>query len=160
MHDTAARQQCEFRRMGQQGVHQCALGMACSGMDHQPRGLVDDQNRLVLMDDIQRDVLALPTDFRFQYRIDLDVGPLRHLIPRPALLAVHGHRPGPDPFLQPRTGILRKQLGRDLIQSAAVHLLRHIGLQFHPFSHHNSCLCARQPVVKYRSIKHPRCVGY
>ena len=55
--------------MGEQGVHQRAARMSRRRMHHKPGRLVDNDDVVVLIDDIERDLLA----FR------LGVGRLRHL---------------------------------------------------------------------------------
>ena len=45
--------------MGDQGVDQRAVGIAGGRMHDEARRLVDDDEVLVLVDDLQRDVLAL-----------------------------------------------------------------------------------------------------
>ena len=43
--------------MGDQRIHQRAGGVAGGGVDHQPARLVDDDDRIVLEHDVERDVL-------------------------------------------------------------------------------------------------------
>jgi hypothetical protein len=45
--------------MMQQRIHQRAVPVAAARMDDQPGRLVDDQQRLVLEDDVERDVFRL-----------------------------------------------------------------------------------------------------
>lgn len=45
--------------MGDQCVDQSAVRIARCGMHHQPGGLVDDDEVVVLIDHVQRDILAL-----------------------------------------------------------------------------------------------------
>ncbi len=44
--------------MGDQRIDQRAGLMACGGMDHQAFGLVDDDDVVILIDDIERDIFA------------------------------------------------------------------------------------------------------
>ena len=53
MDDASARDFLESRRVVQQAVHQGAAGIACSGVYHQPGGLVDDQQVFVLENDVE-----------------------------------------------------------------------------------------------------------
>jgi len=51
--DAGSRQLLEFRCVTQQPVHQRACRIAGTGMHDESRGLVDDEQMLVLVDDVQ-----------------------------------------------------------------------------------------------------------
>ena len=59
-------------RPTQQGVDQRAGRVARAGMDHQPRRLVDDEHRLVLVGEAQRDRLGSQGGVRRRRELDLD----------------------------------------------------------------------------------------
>ena len=49
----------DFAAMGDQRIDQRAVGIARRRMHHQPRRLVDDDEVLVLVDHVERNILAL-----------------------------------------------------------------------------------------------------
>jgi len=62
VHDARALDAADPRKacaaMGDQRVDQRAGLMACAGMHHQPLGLVDHDDVLILIDDIKRDIFT------------------------------------------------------------------------------------------------------
>ena len=58
VHDAGARHIRQRGRMMQQGIEQRAIAIACTGVNDEPRRLVDDQQMLVLEDDVERNVFA------------------------------------------------------------------------------------------------------
>ena len=58
VHDAGARHAGERGRVREQGVEQRSAPVAAAGVHDQPRRLVDDEERVVFVDDRERDVLG------------------------------------------------------------------------------------------------------
>jgi hypothetical protein len=58
MHDAGARQRGQRRVAMEQRIHQRAVGIAGARMHDQAGGLVEDEHRVVLVQDVERDVLG------------------------------------------------------------------------------------------------------
>ena len=95
MHDTgpglAADRQHAGPAMGDQGVHQRAVEIAGGRMHHQPRLLVDDDQILVFVNHLKRDILALRNGRRHRRHRHREIvvrfDPVVGVFYRPALLS-------------------------------------------------------------------------
>ncbi|MCY1557676.1 hypothetical protein D9M68_945460 [compost metagenome] len=85
----------------QQPVEHGAAPVAGGRVNHQPGGLVDDQQRVVFIDHVQRHILRRKgRGFGGGLRLHLDAVAHLHRIARAAHLAVDAHRAAFDPLLQ------------------------------------------------------------
>ena len=106
--------------MGEQGVEQGTLPVAAAGMNDQSGRFVDDDQRVVLMDDGQRNVFGSERGFfRRQHRSNDDLFATVQFVARRAAEAVYGDSAFLDPGGEPGTGILGQQLRQRLVQSQA-----------------------------------------
>ena len=105
----------EIPAMGHEGVNESARLVAGRGMDDHPRRLVHDEEMLVLVGDIERNVLGNDLERPGRAEGQRDPLPLPHLPGRfDRRLAVDQHIPRADRFLDPRArelGDLRAQEG-------------------------------------------------
>ena len=119
MHDAGARQQFQVWIVMQQGIHQGAAGIAGTGMDHQPRRLVQHDQVLVLVQDVQRNGFGRGAGLHFQHRVQGDGLAAKHGIPRAHRGPVQQHITGFDPACQPRARVLGEQFRKHLVQPPA-----------------------------------------
>ncbi len=104
----------------QQRVEQRALPIARAGMRHQTCRLVDDQDRLVLVNDVQADVFRLVGVFLGQrFRRHLHILAAPHLLFPACRQAAQQDMAGLDPALQAVARVFRQQLGQTLVESFA-----------------------------------------
>ena len=119
VHDAGARDVVQLRQVVQQGVEQGAAPVAVARMDDESGRLVEDEQRLVLIDDIERNVLGRRRLGPFVRRLgDAD------LLAAPEFVLGLGERgaghvdaPFADPALQPAARMLRQQAGENLVET-------------------------------------------
>ncbi len=91
--------------MADQRIDQRPVGMAGGGVDDEPGRLVDDDEMLVLVDDVERDVLALDGQIFRRGRVERDGRPRGELARGVARdLAVDEDAAVLDQRLEPRAG--------------------------------------------------------
>ena len=125
MHDAGAQRAADagetVAAVVEQGVDQGAVRMARRGMDDEPARLVDDDDVVVLVDNVQRDVLRNGVDGRGLFGGEFDLLVSRELVALVRRFAVHEDTPVLDGFrrggagqvfncageagVEPRTGI-------------------------------------------------------
>src|SRR5690554_1119212 len=126
VHDTGTGHLSNIGAVVQQGIHQRAAVMPCCRMYHQPGRLVDHHDRIIFIDDIQRDRLTGVVVDALQLGFYLDPLATVELVTGPEHLAVNGQSPLLDPALQARTGVIGEQLRDRLIQSHSEHFGRYL----------------------------------
>ena len=138
LHDAGPRRLRQLGTVMQQGVDQGAVGVARAGVNHQARGLVDNDEMLVFMDDVQREGLAGPVLVPvFQQGVDLDDRAGAHGVFLRQGRAIDRDEAGLYPALQARAGMLRTQQSQRLVQPFAAMPLRHSHTQCLAFHIHN-----------------------
>src|SRR5690606_33166140 len=99
VHDTGTRYVGNRRIIMKESVKYRTVRIARARMNNKVARLVDDQNIVIFVDDIQRDILRLEADFLFDFSIDGDSFPTKHFlfwfVPD---LAVYQHALVKDPF--------------------------------------------------------------
>src|SRR3569833_1497165 len=88
-------------------------------MHYQPRGLVDHQQRPVLEDDIERNLLRRHPSFGLDAGFNQDLLSANDPVTPPQLATIDLDGPGVDPSLQPGPGVLRQQPRQRLIEAQA-----------------------------------------
>jgi len=133
MHDAGAGDCGKLWRMVQQRVGERAVPIAATGMDHQPRGFVDDDERIVFVDDRERQGLRYErVPARIRQRRDDDALAAIDLLFRRRRPARDGNAAGIDPRSdaaarvlgdQPRQRLIEPQPGK-LVGKRELSLLR------------------------------------
>ena len=109
------------RAMRQQGIHQSSRLRAGCGMDHQPFGLVDDNQIVVFVDDVERDIFCLglfERPCRGKIHDDFIAGP--QAITCFTGFFVDGDRMGSDQPLNMGAGDVRQTFGQKDVQTRLV----------------------------------------
>jgi hypothetical protein len=134
----------------QQGILQGAVRIARRRVHHQAGGFVDDQQRGVLMDQIQRDILGQVLHLRVESRLQHYTLATVDLLPgTQADLAIETYTTLSDPLLQPGAGKIGEQGGQGLVQAFAGELSADLpGELLHPVTHCSS--------IQYRPQNHYR----
>ena len=99
--------------------------MAGRRVHHQARGLVDDQQVLVLIDNIEGNFLGLPAHLGFRLGIQRQAIIQHHFVPRLSRLTIHRQRAAFDPGLQAGTGVFGHQFGSGLVKAPITQFRRH-----------------------------------
>jgi hypothetical protein len=116
--------------MGDQGVDQCSRGVAGRRMHDQAPGLVDDDDVVVLVHDIERDILALRLGGRGLRHVDYDRIATGDMISGVADDGVlDGHGTGEDQRLQPGPRQLRSALCEHAVKPGRALVARDDDLQ-------------------------------
>ncbi|MOA06414.1 hypothetical protein D3C78_1260460 [compost metagenome] len=124
-------------------------------MHHQPGGLVQHQQVLVLVDDVEGDILRQILDLRLALGLQLQHGTAVDDVARTQHGAVDGQPAILDPASQARARMIGKDLGGDLVKTLPAQLGRHLGTQLNDFGHggHRGGPCgfgfSHRLVVKY-----------
>ena len=119
----------------QQGVEQGTAGMAGSRVHHQARRLVDDQDLIVFIDDVQRNVLGLPFALGFLLGFQGQHGTAMHGVTRAQDSTVDRQTAIFDPGRQPRARILVEQLGGDLVEALTAQFGRDLCAKLNDLGH-------------------------
>ena len=118
VHDTRTRQASQLRRVREQRIEQRPVPVAAARMNDEPRRLVQDEERLVLVHHVERDVLRTESEYlRIGFGVDLDALAAAQLLPRNGGKPVERHVVIPHPARKAAARVLRQQAGEDLIQS-------------------------------------------
>jgi hypothetical protein len=117
MDDASAGQLREVGIEVQERVLKRAAGIPGAWMYDQTGGLVDHEQVSILEGNLKVDDLRRNRDRIGQYGVDLDPLTADDLVFRSKLPSIHKHLPGLDPGLDPGSGILRKQLRQDLVET-------------------------------------------
>lgn len=112
--------------MGKQRILECAAPVPRRWMDHQPRRLVENDQRFILMDDIQRKGLSAHFGQRFKRDLKLDGFTAMGLVAGFGEYAVDLNLPLSDPFGDPASGIVRQQLTHGLVKPKAPQMVRNL----------------------------------
>ena len=116
VHDARARQLSGIGIAMQQAVEHRAAPVACSRVHNQAGRLVDDEQRVVFVDDIQVDRLSHEGVLIGRaLRHDLDASAAGYRCARAHRSAIHAHSTGVDPLLQAAARVIGQQLGQRLI---------------------------------------------
>ena len=124
MHDARPRFTADGERtltaMGDQGIDQGSVGIAGRGMHDKARGLVDDDQVVVFVDDIQRNILALRRRGRRRWHrhriIFAWFDPVIGVFYRPR---AQEHRAFRQQLLEPGTGEIGEGGGQETVQPPA-----------------------------------------
>src|SRR6266550_3975928 len=118
MNDAGTRKSGELWRVMQQSVQQRTVAVAAARMDNQPRRFVDNDNRLVLVNDGNLDRLRRIRNGECVLHC-LDDDPLTAGKPSFALgdLAIERDGPGVNPVLEATAGMLRNQPRERLVEA-------------------------------------------
>ena len=109
--------------MGQQGVDQCAIGRSGRGMDNHARGLVDDDQVVVLMGDNKGNRLGTSLDWFGIGNGDQVILPLGHA----GLAVAHDAARAADRALGDQAGQARPRQGRRLWYRQCKRLIKPVG---------------------------------
>ncbi len=116
MHDACTGQNAETGAVMQQRIEQRARPVATTGVDNEPHRLVDDKQRVVLVEDVQRNVLRTLGKHRLGwFRADQHDLPAPHLGLGIRRGTVDEDPPGLEPGLKPAAGMFGKQSSECLI---------------------------------------------
>ena len=115
MDETGARQHRKLRVAMQQRVLQRARAIAGTGMDDEPDGLVDDEQRVIGVNDVERDRLGLRRDGRFELGLERELLPAFEQQARLGTVASDRELARIDPSAQPAPRELGQQGGRRLV---------------------------------------------
>ena len=105
MHQSGPGQSGQFRVMMQQGIDQRTVTVARSGMNHQPRGLVDHQQISIFVAERQRHILGNGDGFGGHHQFAADGFAASDWIAGAADLTVDPQVTGLQPMLQPAARI-------------------------------------------------------
>ena len=130
MDNAGTRHVDDVRHVVQQSVEQGAIGVPGSRVHHQSSRFVDDQDLLVFVDDIQRDILSNPLTLGFLLGLERQQGTTMDDVARTQHRTVNRHQPLFNPGRQTRTRVLGKQECGDLIEALTAHFIGHLGVQF------------------------------
>ena len=111
----------------QQAVEHRATPVACSRVHNQAGRLVDDEQRVVFVDDVQVDWLGHEGVLigRALWH-DLDASAAGYRRARAHRRAIHAHGTGVDPLLQAAARVIGQELGQRLIQALSVQNFRNL----------------------------------
>ena len=118
VHEAGARQQRELGIAMQQRVLQRARAIAGAGVHDEADGLVDDEQRVVGVDDRERYRLGPRFDCGFELGLERELLAALQQHARFGFAASDRQRPGVDPGAQPAPRELRQQRGGRLIEAA------------------------------------------
>ena len=129
VHDAGTRQARQALVVVQQGVLQGAVGVARGRVHHQPGGLVDHQQVLVLVADLQRD--GLGKAFHLPLRLGVQFHPVagRDLVALSGGAAVEQGTALADPGLQAAARVVVEQPRQRLVQTPTRQLRADLGLE-------------------------------
>ena len=129
MHDAGARDFLQFRIAPEKPVHEGAVWVACARMNHKARGLVDDDDGVVLVDHFKFDVLlglerkGLFHAGRFEKLDFVALGRLRADLVHDSAVHLDGARF--DHLLQTRAGNVGHEGGEHFVQALAPEAFDH-----------------------------------
>src|SRR5438046_153636 len=117
VHEPRARDPRELRIEREQRVLERMAGVAGPGMHDEPGGLVDDDERTVLMNHLERNRLGADGGLGRQLRLDAHLFAALHLVPGPRRSPLDLHRSRFDPALEERARILRQSASERPIEA-------------------------------------------
>ena len=110
MHDAGSRNLVEGRVVMQQGILECPVMVSRGRVNHQPLGLVDHDEGLILVDDVERNGLRCDLGDHVEDRGEDHVLAAEEFLLGFCRLPIHGDDTGSDPVLNPVAGIVREEL--------------------------------------------------
>lgn len=135
MHDPAARQAFKRGIEIQQGILHRAIRVPGCRVYHQPGRFVHDNDRIVLINNIKRNILGIATGLRRQGPENLYPLAATHLVPDRTGCAVDSNLAGLDPGLQATARVFREQCGEGLVQALASLCIRYFSAELSDIDH-------------------------
>ena len=126
VHEPGARHLCKPRIERQERVLQGVASVARSRMHHQACGLVDDDERAILEQHLERQPLRAHPRIARQLRVHTHLLPAEHPVLAAQRAAVDFDRPRIDPGREPRARVLRQLARQCLVEAQACGLRRQL----------------------------------